>query len=155
MNKESQISGPIKAIRVIHIGILGSTLIFGGFIFLLVSRNYVALDLNDPLTYIPLTATVILIPLANFLFNNHLRSKNQEGELKSKLLTFQSAHIKRIALIEALGFISVIISLVTNTLENYIIFALTLVYLIALFPTSTKIAERLELSQSERLLLEN
>jgi hypothetical protein len=155
MNKESQSSGPIKAIRVIHIGILGSTLIFGGFIFLLVSRNYGALNLNDPLTYIPLTATVILIPLANFLFNKKLRSSIQERELKSKLLTFQSAHITRIALIEVLGFISVIISLVTNTLENYVIFILAIVYLIALFPTSTRIAERLELSQSERLQLEN
>ena len=155
MNKKPQNSGPIKAVRVIHIGILGSTLILGGFIFLLVYRNYDALDINDPLTYIPLVAAVVLIPLANYLFNKSLRSRNQEDDLKSQLLTYQSAHIKRIALIEALGFISAIVSLVSNTLENYVIFVLCIAYLIVLFPTSTKIAERLELSQSERLQLEN
>ena len=134
---------------------MGSTLIFGGFIFLLVYRNYGSLDLTDPLSYIPLTLAAVLFPIANFLFTKELRSINKVGDLKNKLQAYQSAHIKRIALIEVVGFVSAIISLLTSTLENYLIFLLAIVYLTFFFPTSERVATQLELSQSERLRLDD
>lgn len=155
MKKELQISGPIKAIQIIHISILGSALIFGGFVFLLINPNSTLIDLDNLLTYVPTIAAIVLFPMSNILFNKKLQlGKSDVGELRSKFLVFQSAHITRIALIEILAFLSVITSLITNTLGNYILFIIAIVYLIGLYPTSNHVAEKLELSQSERLQLE-
>ncbi|WP_424961485.1 hypothetical protein [Ekhidna sp.] len=159
MQKESQTpktSEPINAIRVIHFAILMGALIFGGLVFVLINASSTLTDSENLLIYVPIISALIALPASIKLFNNKIQDGIAPGvELKNKLMTFQSAHIIRIALLEAVALLSVITCLLTNTSVNFITFLLIIFYLVLLFPTSSRVAEHLHLSNSERIQLES
>lgn len=143
----------LKVISVIHWAITFVPLIFGGIV--------VYINLTDPIgelteenkifMYLPGALMIIAFPASQVVYKNYLKDKiGGTMELPSKLGLFQTAHLIRIAMIEAVALFSAVTCLVTGTLLNLGIFCIALIMLVLMAPTPFKVAEALHLSQQER-----
>lgn len=108
------------------------------------------IDLDNPLSFIPIGFAIILIPLSSYMFNSTLKQNLLEKtELQQKLAAFQTAHIIKMALLEGGALFAVVASLSTNTYVNLIVFAVLLSIMLISTPSVFKLTETLNLTSQE------
>ena len=108
------------------------------------------IDLDNPLSFLPIVFAAVLIPLSFFLFNSTLK-QNLEGksELSQKIAAFQTAHIIKIALLEGGSLFGIVASLSSNTYTGLVVFAVLLSAMLLSTPSVLKLAEKLNLTREE------
>ena len=155
MEQKPQISGQLKIIRIIHFAIMIGSIIFGVLIFfMLSSSDYAIMETDSPLVYVPILAAVVLVPIAHIMFTQKLKEAVKQDELRDKLFNFQTPQIIRLALLEAVALLAIVTCLLTNNMLNFITFIVVVGYMGILFPTSSRLAEYLQLSKEDREKLE-
>ncbi|WP_422107933.1 hypothetical protein [Winogradskyella sp.] len=89
-------------------------------------------------------------PIAShFIFNNLLKAVHAKPTLKEKLVSYQSARIIRLALIEGPAILGIVIFMTTTNLFYLVISGVLLVYMIFLRPTHSVIREDLNLNAEQ------
>jgi hypothetical protein len=143
----------LKAISIIHWAITFVPLIFGGVVLYINLTDPIGelSDENKILMYLPGGFMIIAFPASHVVYKNYLKDKiGGTIELRSKLGLFQTAHLIRIAMMEAVALFAAVTCLVTGNLLNLGIFCIALIMLVLVAPTPFKVAEALNLSQEER-----
>ncbi len=152
-----QPSKALTTLKIIHWSITASPIAFAVISFYLISAEGMPAlyDSANPITFIPIGLTLILVPMSSFLFKKTLATNlNGKTELAQKLSSFQTAHLMKIAILEAAALLALVVCFVTRTTLNYFTFGIPLLLLLLSAPSAFKITELLHLSQEETSELE-
>jgi len=145
----------LKSLRILHIQMIVAPIGFGAVILYTINEAITFSFTKEPLEFtVPLLLIGVLF-LSNFLFRRSLYQIKSTFDLKKKLGAYRNAHIVRIALIEGITLLSLVLFM--NFLNLYfLIFAvLSIGILILLFPTKNSIEKFLNLSLEEQVFLNN
>ena len=123
---------------------------FGVVAFLTTSPSRVlpGSEQNKNLFLIIAVASLATIPAGNMVFRKKMERIDQIPKAQ-RLETYQSAMIIRAAMTEASAFISIIGFMMTGVLYVFIPALISLVVMALFFPTRSKLASELNLSESE------
>ncbi|MDX1628255.1 MAG: hypothetical protein R3345_06115 [Fulvivirga sp.] len=148
-------SGTLRTLKIIHIALIVFPVIFGAFAFWM-NTNQTAQGHNAPevLIYAPVVLLVLAFPLSTILFKKAVSEVvGSQKPLKNKLQAFQGGHLIRMALFEVAGLMAAVVAFVTG--NNYILLVLLVVMgmFFLLVPTASKVALDLELNADEKSAL--
>lgn len=146
-----------RNLNIIYFAILSSILIIGSILFFMQTTSQTGSPhpWNDILLYIVPALILGGILGSRLIGQNRLRSIRQKSDLKVKLEDYQAVFILRLGLLEAPALIALICFFIT---DNYLFLAfagLIIIVFLAYMPAKATIASELELSQSERALIED
>ena len=144
-------SAMIKTIQTIHWALVGGLSLFAAVVAFQLGTNpeTIFFDPENPIIFVPTFAGIFLIPTSMVLFNKQMCQAKDKKELGSKLTSFQTAHIVKMAMLEGVGMFSIVACLVTLTTANFFIFALVIILMAGSAPTAFKLGEKLSLSRNE------
>ncbi|UXP32276.1 hypothetical protein N6H18_18215 [Reichenbachiella agarivorans] len=151
MNRSNQ-QNPINILKTIHWGLTIGTVLFGViFCYLMMTMTEPTLvDFDNILTFLPLLVAAMMIPASSIAFHSSLKKLLKKNpDLKQKISAFQNAHIIQMAMLEAVGLLSVVICFLTNSYVNFLMFGIILLLMILSTPSTFKLSEQLHLSKSE------
>ena len=141
----------LKTIKTIHWALVGGLSLFAAVTAFQLGTNPETTFFapENPIIFIPTLAGIFLIPTSLVLFNKQMGQAKEKKELGSKLTSFQTAHIVKMAMLEGVGMFSIVACLVTFTTANFFIFALVIILMAGSAPTAFKLGDKLSLSRGE------
>ena len=146
-----------KAILVVHIAFIIGLVFFGLISFLLQLKGFgsIGQEINTAFIYlVPIIAIGGIIG-SKLIFKRKLNDCSNKSNLYEKLTEYRSALIIKFAIIEGATFISIISYLLTGDLILLAIAGLLIIVFLTYRPTKEKLFFDLELSHSEKKLLNN
>jgi hypothetical protein len=153
--EKPNISTLLKTLTMIHSFLLGGVLLIAYLLFPEMKSYNVVFEEGDFIAYIVPAALFLAIFIGDFLFKKKVNEVKDRKELTEKFGTYQTAILMRIAPLEAVALFSIIqLGNTSNALFLYVS-AVAVLYMFYLFPTKGRIAKELQLSNSDRRLLDN
>ena len=145
-----------QSLKIIYIALLTGMLIIGGVFVFLNMEGQSGDDihsLNNILQYI--VPIIILGGILGGLMisRNRLKSIKEKQNVKEKLGDYRAVFILRLALLEGPAMMALIVYFLTGNYLYLVYTGLVIVVYLAYIPSKSKIANELELSQSERSLI--
>ena len=147
MNTNNQeFSAELRALQIVHLALTAGMLFFG---VVMLGLWYTGSIQAQPLAakeiMIGICAAVFvaMVVLSRVVFKKKLEAL-QGKSLAGKLSTYRSALITRCAFLEATAFLSIALFYLNAYLELMIFPALTVLYMLVLFPTRTRVLDDLK-----------
>lgn len=130
-------------------------LLFGGVVYLLHLQGRLEVTEIDPnlLRYIMYALTPAGVVAGHFVFKKQLSDLDQELPFRQKMSKFQAAMLIRSALIEVPGLLGAVFAKITDDMTFLFFIGITAVLFVYWRPTRESIAEDLQLSEKERMVL--
>ena len=100
--------------------------------------------------YMVVISAMILLWLSGVLFNSRISAIEQGSPLQERMVTYRSAAILRVALVEAAALIVITGYLLSGTVYYLLLAFVPLYFFVITFPKEEAIVEALELSYSEK-----
>lgn len=148
--KESNPKMIIAAIRVVHVGLMITLVSFAAVTIYIMESNTLPAQNNAIFRYLPIAALIIVYPLSAYIFTKNVKKiQKQTIDLKSKLMRYQAAHIIRCGILEIAAILGLVISMITGTSLNFIVWAVVMVVFVMQFPTTNSIASRISATKEE------
>lgn len=145
----------MSTLRILYLALASGVIIFLAVVInLLGSDNIVASGDVSLLFMIDLIMTALLLPGAYILSNRKFDQIKKDDTLENRLTQYQAAFILRMAMFEGAALFSVVILLVTGYMGTLALFTICLALIAINYPTPDKIGRTLDLSDSDRSLLE-
>jgi len=151
----SNFSSFLKSSRMLHIQMAVAPLILGAVILYINNETIDFSFTQEPLEFIVPVVLVGVLFLSNFLFQKSLGQIKSTFDLKKKLGAYLGAHIIRIALIEGITILGLVLCMNFSNLYFLIFAVLGIGILVSLFPTKSGIEKSLNLSMEEQVYLNN
>lgn len=147
----------LKNLMITHLAIFSGLIIFALIAYYIRTRSEPTLETVqlEILTYISLIFLLINIPLGYWLHNKKMKSIIKNSDIITKLMTYQSSHIIKIALFEGVGFLSCIVLLLGGKELILIQIAIVLLFILLNTPSVSKLANELDLSPGEKDLFDS
>ncbi|HAM98789.1 MAG TPA: hypothetical protein DCQ26_09290 [Marinilabiliales bacterium] len=145
-------------VKIIHVALLGGTLIFASIVLYLVSGKPLITEYRRgfDVFYLMVGAFAIwAIFGSQFMYSSQLKRVQPKHTLSNKLMHYQSANIIRYALIEGSALFSIVAALLTLTLWFFIITLLLSVMLAYHYPSVEKAIRDLHLNIEEQHIIKN
>ncbi len=141
----------IKTLSIIHFALLLGLLVFGGFtIFQLDSGITPAFDPSDILLLIYPVIVISVLVASKLIFKYLLAFAEKRTDLKSKLMSYQTALIIKFALIEGPAILGIVLSMITGNTAYIAIASVLIIYFLMQKPTANKIESDLNLRGEHR-----
>ncbi len=143
----------LSTLRILSVAMAGSILIFTTTIVILQLEETQTIEEHTIIyRYIPYFFSFISIPISTLLFKNTI-GKRTGNSLKEKLIAYRSAHILRVALLEAPGLLAGAMFSISGDWIALIPAPIALLFILLNIPTSDRIIQELELEGNEASLL--
>jgi hypothetical protein len=141
----------IKSLSIIHMMLLSGMIMFGGFVLFQFSGGITpALDTNDTLLLLFPVIVIGAILASQAIFKKLIAATENKTDLKSKLASYQTATIIKLALIEGPAFLGIVLSMITGNTAYIAIAIVLVIYFLLQKPTLTKVARDLKLRGDDR-----
>lgn len=146
----------LKTLKTIHWSLVAGLSLFAAVVIFQLGGNDESKFVDDEIImiFIPGIMAIFLIPAAQFLFKRQLSALREKKTLSEKLIGYQSAHIIKVGMLEAVGLTALVISLVTFTTINIYVFVIVLIFMAGSAPTAFRLGDKLGLSREEVETLE-
>ncbi|AYL96923.1 hypothetical protein [Mucilaginibacter celer] len=139
----------VKTTIIIHLALTAGQILFAVVTFLIPKKPATGHS-NDMLIFIVPTLAVSCFAAGHLLFKKLLSNINSQSPLKAKLISYQSATIIRLALLEGPSLFAIVSFLITGNMVFIGIAGLIILYFIYLRPTRQKIEDDLNLGYDEK-----
>lgn len=141
----------LKTVRIIHFALMMGIIIFAMVVLFLIFNDEINSDPIPELDYVPWVCLVVAIPLSRVLFNQTVKPKlDGDMTLQEKLMTFQTGHIIRMAILEGCGLFSTVIAFVNQNPYNLIVVGLVIAFMASKIPSVMLLETELRLNSDER-----
>ena len=138
----------VKTTIIIHMALAAGQILFAAVTFL-IQKPSTGTN-NDMLIFIVPAITVTSFAAGHLLFKKLIGNINSQSPLKAKLISYQSATLIRLALLEGPSLFAIVSFLITGKLVFIGIAAAIILYFIYLRPTKQKIEDDLNLGYDEK-----
>ena len=147
---------------MVHIFILYGSLIFGLITFFAIAMFIVENKKFEPIQSID-EFIKLLIPLAGFavmffssrIYNKNISSVNYNDDLLSKISKYRTFKIIQWALLESVGFLSIVGFIITGNYLHAIIFLFMLGFLILIKPSKEQFFRDFKISDDQKIMFSN
>lgn len=144
--------GPVKTMQLIHLALLAGQVMFGIVtLFITPASKFEYTNTNDVHIFIVPVFAIAMVAISRFLFSKLLAGAASADNLSSKLVSYQSALIVQLALIEGASLFGIVVYTISSNLLYLFISALLVVYFFFQRPTVQKITNDLNLSPEEAM----
>lgn len=144
----------VKTTAIIHMALATGQILFAAVTFI-IPQKLADNKGNDVLLLIVPIVAVSSFIIGHLLFKKLLSNIKTESPLKAKLLSYQSATLVRLALLEAPSLFAIVSFMLTGKMVYMGIAALIVLYFIYLRPGKQKIEDDLNLDYDEKTQLVN
>ncbi len=142
-----------KKLSILYFALLGGQLLFAGVVYFLLSPAPTTFDDGGTFLYIVPAVAVSCVIMSNFLFKNLLNSAKNKSDLSDKFMSYQTAVLVRLALLEAPVLLAIVAYLLTGRLGLLGVGALVILFYLTVRPSKAKAAQELGLSPSEQAVV--
>lgn len=154
MNTKSQIA----QIRTIFFVVLIGLALLGAGAFILVKNTGVLIPLsasqNNTVESLVMLVVLSGIPLSHFLHRRKIAKLNLLQPLKNLLVSYKSVYMLKLGVLEGLGFINILAFVMSDNTTYMLILLIILVVVALNYPSMVRIAEELNLEDSQSLINE-
>src|SRR6266481_8276443 len=144
-----------KMLPMIHLALLIGQVLFGTVVYNITPQKGFSFDGSaNPFIYLSLALAFGGFTAGNILFTKQLQKIEPESTLSQNLVTYQTAFIIRMALLEGPSLFSIVAYMLSGNLFFLAVFCLIILYFIFIRPTKDKIVNDLNLDYNEKAELE-
>jgi membrane-associated HD superfamily phosphohydrolase len=141
-----------KALQIIHGALCTGITLFILLSFFKAQNKHADIQPGDsPLLYIAIAIALALVFFSHFIFYKHLVQIDFSTPLKDRLMQYQTACIKRFALLEGAAIINVVSFLLSGSYISLIIAVTILLHMVAKRPTKPNVIAALQINYPETL----
>ena len=141
----------MNTIRIIHLALMGGCIFFALVVAFLTITNEVDVESVLALNFMPPGLFVIVLFVYPVMFKATIKPVlSEEHTLQSKIATFQTGHIIRMALLEGVALFASVAALLNRELLLLIVVALTVAIMLKKLPTPFLLENELNLTREEK-----
>ena len=145
----------IKSLQIIHWVLVLGVLIFGAYVAISgKSLLYFSYEDDKAFLYMAIVIAFVGNLASKFLYSKLLKQIELKDELVQKATKFSTAHIFRLAMLEFPALMCIIFVLQSNNSFYFILTGVLLFMMMAIYPTKSKFANDVPLTDKEKTLLE-
>jgi hypothetical protein len=142
----------LKTIGVIHLALILGQVMFGVLIICQTRQSILFIPkANDPFFIVAIILTITAIAGGTFWFKQNIDNATSKYSLKQKLMAYQTAFIKRFALLDGASLFAIVVSSVRGNLFYLLIAGAIILFMLVLRPTKDKIENDLNLSYDDKM----
>jgi hypothetical protein len=142
----------LKTIGVIHLALILGQVMFGVLIICQTRQSILFIPkANDSFFIVAIILTITAIAGGTFWFKQNIDNATSKDSLKQKLMVYQTAFIKRFALLDGASLFAIVVSSVRGNLFYLLIAGAIILFMLVLRPTKDKIENDLNLSYDDKM----
>lgn len=145
----------IKSLQIIHIALLAGVLIFGAYVaFNAKNALFFSYEEDKPFLFLAIIIAFSGNLASKYLYSKLLKQVPDKADLNEKAIKYSTAHIFRMAMLEFPAFMCIFFAMQTNNSFYFVLVAILVLMMFAIFPTKSKFENDIPLTSNEKSILE-